>query len=201
MNKNMEQKKCFLYKAIPTNTDAPSSGWIGGCPPACFDKEDTSVKGNLFYMTFILPNEQRQISIFLPEDSDMYLYKNRYPNCAIKVIEHHISSEGTKIELQHPAIMKHDIILYKECCDVEAKNEPFLLKLGGTPRLVQNKRFYYDQLEKEGYFFYMQIDEDGYPLDGLLKGNSPFCYGALYLYAKRDNNITKNIIAGYWQST
>lgn len=197
----MKLEKCLLYKAILAPTDQPSLGWIGGCPPAYCGEEDTSFTGYLFYMTLILPNKQRQISIFLPEDWEIYLCKNRYPDCAIKVIEHDISSEGTKTELQHPAIIKHDIILYKECCDTETGNEPFLVKLGGIPRLVQNKKFYYDQLEKDGYSFYMQIDEDGYPLDGLLKGNYPFCYGALYLYAKQDNNIVENIIAGYWQST
>lgn len=198
----MELKKCFLYKAIPTtNTDKPFFGWIGGCPPVCFDKEDTSLMGYLFYMTIILPNKQRQISIFLPEDWEIYLNKDRYPDCAIKVIEHDVSLEGITIELQHPVIIKHDIILYKECCDTETESEPFLVKLGGKPRLVQNKKFYYDQLEKDGYSFYMQIDEDGYPLDGLLKGNYPFCYGALYLYAKQNDSIVENIIAGYWQST
>lgn len=115
----MELEKCLLYKAILAPTDQPSLGWIGGCPPAYCGEEDTSFTGYLFYMTLILPNKQRQISIFLPEDWEIYLCKNRYPDCAIKVIEHDISSEGTKTELQHPAIIKHDIILYKECCDTE----------------------------------------------------------------------------------
>lgn len=197
----MELKKCFLYQAVLTHADRPSSGWIGGCPPACFDNGDASLVGYLFYMTLVLPDRQRQISIFLPDDWEIYLHRNRYPDCAIKVIEHDVFPEGIKIGLQHPAIIKHDILLYRECYDTEAENESFLVKLGGKPRLIQNKRFYYEQLEKDGYSFLMQIDEDGYPLDGLLKGNYPFCYGALYLYAKQNNNMVENVIVGYWQST
>ena len=66
------------------------------------------------------------------------------------------------------------------------------IKVGGEPRFIQWKDYYYEELEKDGYSFYLQIDEEGYR-DGM---GDVFMYGALYLYK---HNITGEIIAGFWQ--
>lgn len=46
--------------------------------------------------------------------------------------------------------------------DEESFDQPFLIKLGGSPRLIQAEDYYFT-LKKHKFDFLFQIDEDGYP--------------------------------------
>jgi hypothetical protein len=75
---------------------------------------------------------------------------------------------------------------------------PFL-RIGGRPDLIQDEASYYDALRKDGYGFFCSADEDGYLKNDMIHGNMPFCYGALYLYAKFEDGCARDVVAGFWQ--
>jgi hypothetical protein len=196
-----ERNSCFLYK-IDRNKQENPDGWIGGNPPSIFNHNwENELNGHKFYLTFLLPFKNRQISIFIPE-YEIYVYHNIYPDCSIKVFEHDIFLEEQEESMfKSTCLNQRYFCKYKYCTEEESKNESFLIKFGGKPILIQEKIFYYDKLKEDGFDFLIQIDENGYPIDDadFIK-SYPFSYGALYLYAKIKNEIT-SIIAGYWQST
>ncbi|MDU1889981.1 MAG: hypothetical protein E6767_04765 [Dysgonomonas sp.] len=178
-------------------------GWLGGEPPLIFENKeyrDKVGKKHLFYLTFILKDINKQISIFLPP-FEVYLYSSQYPNIPILVIEHPLSLESSNIEeLKMSEFNKHFIISKGEFSNEITTDEPYFIKLGGTPDLVQEEPSYYKELEKDNFNFLMQIEEFGY-IDDSLIGSAPFCYGAFYIYGKIENENISDIIAGYWQSS
>ncbi len=167
-----------------------SCGWIGGNPPKWFDGSDVIDNNKfVFYATFMLPNEDQMLSIFINKEFDELIDNNIYPNCSIKVYKHNVSEESC-IKNSHPSISKRWIV---NPTLEPREGTPFLF-IGATPDLIQDEDYYYTNLEKDGYSFWGQIDEDGYLSDDMICGNSPFAFGALYLY-KKENEI----IAGFWQ--
>ncbi|ENV32712.1 hypothetical protein L289_3579 [Acinetobacter gerneri DSM 14967 = CIP 107464 = MTCC 9824] len=76
--------------------------------------------------------------------------------------------------------------------EVDDENFDFIT-LSDNPMLIQEEKYYYSELEKDGYKFFMQIDEFYYP-ENIVKDRFIFSGGALYLYRKNDE-----IIAGFWQ--
>ena len=58
------------------------------------------------------------------------------------------------------------------------KDSKFLfIKVGGEPRFIQNKEFYYKQLLEDNYSFFLMIDEEGYIEEAF---DDVFNFGALY---------------------
>ena len=193
-----DRNRCFLYGL----NEEPNMnfGWIGGNAPVFFEDKISIVNDGIeyyFYLTLINPlNKNKSISIFVPKDENIYMDNDVYPNCKIKLIEHETSPESKKQIFNNNFLRKHFIHYLKEC-DNE-NEEVFFIKFGGTPDLIQEEEYYYENLNKNGFEFLLQIDENGYT-DNLLGDSYPFHYGALYIYAEIKNNIINNPIAGFWQ--
>jgi len=200
-------------------------GWIGGNAPKYFiENNDFFVKykdTHYFYLTFINPFDNKNMfSIFVPKEKRQLFNNNIYPCCSILLFEHLCSGESNNTGFTNAAIMRHSISSGKVVPNVEPhynddgdvtwisngkvisnddyEAEPFLIKVGGTPVLIQDERYYYERLHENGFEFLFQIDEDGYPPE-FIKGNYPFCFGAVYVYAKIINDSVQDPCVGYWQ--
>ena len=175
-----------LYaKCIPF--DANVKGRIGGNPPLII--ENSIPDGYLFYATLVhTEKENMMLSIFIHGDFDTFLYNNIYPSVTVKVIEHEYSDIGTRSEKSIKELSVNSISNYYYPQDSDFQ----FIKVGGEPRFIQWKDYYYEELEKDGYSFFLQIDEEGYRTNM----EYVFMYGALFLYK---HNVTGNIIAGFWQ--
>ena len=175
-----------LYaQCIPYNESI--KGRIGGNPPINIETEIP--KGYAFYATIVHPEkEDKMLSILISNDFEILIENNIYPSIAVKVIEHKYSEMGGDINKAITSLSVNSITDYKEIQDDDFQ----FIKVGGEPRFIQYKDYYYEELEKDGYSFFLQIDEEGY------RENMEyvFMYGALYLYRQ---NITGEIIAGFWQ--
>ena len=175
-----------LYaQCIPYNESI--KGRIGGNPPINIETEIP--EGYAFYATLVHPEkEDKMLSILISNDFEILIENNIYPSIAVKVIEHKYSEMGSDINKAITSLSVNSITDYKEIQDDDFQ----FIKVGGKPRFIQYKDYYYEELEKDGYSFFLQIDEEGY------RENMEyvFMYGALYLYKQ---NITGEIIAGFWQ--
>ena len=198
----IDRTESILYKAVEEKTPL-ISGWIGGNPPEYFDNHLISKENNnySFYLSLLNPfDEERMISIFIP-DYDSYLEHAIYPDCSIKVFEHPTTQESELSNLKSSFMIDKKYIVESRICNTnEAINIPYLIKFGGTPDFIQQKEYYYKNLDKDAFKFLFQIDEGGYP-DGLIKGNYPFSFGGVYIYANITQNSFSNPIAGFWQYT
>ena len=174
-----------LYaQCIPYNES--SKGRIGGNPPINIETEIP--EGYAFYATLVHPEKEDQmLSILISNDFKILIENSIYPSIAVKVIEHKYSEMGSDINKAITSLSVNSITDYKEIQD----DDFLFIKVGGEPRFIQYKDYYYEELEKDGYSFFLQIDEEGY------RENMEyvFIYGALYLYKQ---NITGEIIAGFW---
>ncbi len=169
--------------------DENLKGRIGGNPPETI--EALIPEGYLFYLTIVHPDKpDKMLSIAIQQDYEKLIENNQYPNTEVRVIEHSFSKEGNCNEKSIQAIKKASI-------GEEQFNVPdfMFIKMGGEPRFIQYKEYYYQPLIDNNYSFFLQVDEEGYP-DDLLDGDYPFGYGALYLYKQ---NETNEVIAGFWQ--
>ena len=175
-----------LYaQCIPYNESI--KGRIGGNPPINIETEIP--EGYAFYATLVHPEKEDQmLSILISNDFKILIENSIYPSIAVKVIEHKYSEMGSDINKAITSLSVNSITDYKEIQDDDFQ----FIKVGGEPRFIQYKDYYYEELEKDGYSFFLQIDEEGY------RENMEyvFMYGALYLYKQ---NITGEIIAGFWQ--
>jgi len=175
-----------LYaQCIPYNESI--KGRIGGNPPINIETEIPA--GYAFYATLVHPEKEDQmLSILISNDFEILIENSIYPSIAVKVIEHKYSEMGSDINKAITSLSVNSITDYKEIQDDDFQ----FIKVGGEPRFIQYKDYYYEELEKDGYSFFLQIDEEGY------RENMEyvFMYGALYLYKQ---NITGEIIAGFWQ--
>mgnify|MGYP000892622077 CR=1 FL=1 len=176
-------------KCIPFDKNV--KGRIGGNPPKCIEEQIPS--DYKFYATLVHPEKKnKMLSILVHEDYHILIYNNIYPSITVKVVEHEYSEIGSNIQKAFDDLGVQSISVYT---DMTNKDDFLFIKVGGEPCFIQEREFYYEELEREGYSFFLQIDEEGYG-DGLLKGSYIFNFGALYLYK---HNITGNIIAGFWQ--
>ena len=175
-----------LYaQCIPYNES--SKGRIGGNPPINIETEIP--EGYAFYATLVHPEKEDQmLSILISNDFKILIENSIYPSIAVKVIEHKYSEMGSDINKAITSLSVNSITDYKEIQDDDFQ----FIKVGGEPRFIQYKDYYYEELEKDGYSFFLQIDEEGYRKNM----EYVFMYGALYLYKQ---NITGEIIAGFWQ--
>ncbi|WP_339295177.1 hypothetical protein MKY82_33175 [Paenibacillus sp. FSL W7-1279] len=199
-----ERTESILYSASPCSSEH-AAGWIGGNAPAYFDdKADTIHDGDqnyYFYLSLVHPfKPASMISIFIPNDYEEYVEHNQYPDCSIKVMEHPMTDESLNDHVAHPGLIKHLISHPESCSDFQSIDQSFLVKFGGSPRLVQDEDYYSERLREEGFSFLLQVDEEGYP-ETLLREDSsyPFGFGALYIYAKITTNDVQDLIAGFWQ--
>ena len=175
-----------LYaQCIPYNESI--KGRIGGNPPINIETEIP--EGYAFYATLVHPEkEDKMLSILISNDFKILIENSIYPSIAVKVIEHKYSEMGSDINKAITSLSVNSITDYKEIQDDDFQ----FIKVGGEPRFIQYKDYYYEELEKDGYSFFLQIDEEGYRKNM----EYVFMYGALYLYKQ---NITGEIIAGFWQ--
>lgn len=201
----LDRTHCMIFQAVLHT--AESQGWIGGNAPRYFDDKLEMINGNgidhYFYLSFMHPVEnERMISIFVPKEYDEYLDNNIYPNCSIRVFEHPAGEESIHDHYTNFGFIRHSIVLDKIIKDSESFDQPFLIKLGGTPRLIQDEDYYFTDLKKQKFDFLLQIDEDGYPDSFLDDTDYPFSFGALYVFAKLSESVAPsdlNPIAGFWQ--
>ena len=200
-----QRTDCILYHSHPAGTDEYGAGWIGGNAPAFFDnRSDLIHQGNSsyrFYLSLIHPfRPGNMLSIFIPDSYEDYLDNNMYPDCSIQVIEHPAEIESIHTTFTHPHLIKHTISRGKLSKDEESNDQPFLIKVGGHPRLIQQEDYYVAKLKEDSFSFLFQIDEEGYP-ETLLheEGSYPFGFGALYIYAKIKAMEVEHPVAGFWQ--
>ncbi|MEK4519363.1 hypothetical protein NSS64_29255 [Paenibacillus sp. FSL H8-0122] len=200
-----QRTDCMLHYVEPAIADIPRAGWIGGNAPEFFDNPahllDLGGRTYLFYLSFVHPIQPgRMISIFIPEEYEEYLEHNMYPDCPIKVIEHPLSAESHIETYTNAGLRKHHITTGEPCTDDKSVERSFLIKVGGTPRLLQNETYYSAKLEEEAFSFFFQVDEDGYP-DTLLQGDGSYLlgFGALYVYAHIGTKGIGHPVAGFWQ--
>ena len=175
-----------LYaQCIPYNENI--KGRIGGNPPINIETEIP--EGYAFYATLVHPEkENKMLSICIAKDFKILLENNRFPNIAIKVIEHTFSPMGNNIEksLEDFEGVKASISDYG---DDEFDFE--FIKVKGTPIFIQNNAWFWENID-ESYSFFLSINEEGY-IDELV---DILCFGAIYLYQHKE---TKEIVAGFWQ--
>lgn len=196
----------MIFQAQASLCTDESHGWIGGKAPMFFDDKTETVNKNgikhYFYLSLVHPfRPQRMISVFIPEEYDEYLENNIYPNCSIQVFDHPISEESTSDMYTQPGLIKHSIIGGDIIGDEDSKEQSFLIKLGGTPRLIQDENYYFTGLAEAKFDFLLQVDEDGYP-DTLLDGDFsyPFSFGAMYVFAHvMGDHEVSSPVAGFWQ--
>lgn len=193
----------------PLHTDYSLPSWIGGNAPAFFDDNAAFAflrdQNYLFYLSVTLPETdsmepvpgQKMISVFVPAEYERYLENNIYPTCDIQVLQHPISPESALETYTNPALAKHGLTAGKWMEDEIIAEEPFLIKIGGEPKFIQQEDSYLTALHQDGYDFFIQIDEEGYA-DGMVE-EYVFGYGALYLFAKFDDGKWIDPIAGFWQ--
>ncbi|MCG7379270.1 hypothetical protein MH215_19920 [Paenibacillus sp. ACRSA] len=200
----IKRSVCILYYAKLDLTNEHGAGWIGGNALVFFDNHSDLIYDHnqkyVFYLVLNHPFKQdSMISIFIPEGSDVHLENNIYPNCLVKVIEHPISAESTNTTFANSSLIKHIISAGQLTNDEESMDRSFLIKVGGTPRLIQNEDYYLAKLKEELFSFFFQVDEDGYP-DTLIQedGSYPFYFGSLYIFAKAGTEI-EHPISGFWQ--
>ena len=181
------------------------TSWIGGNAPTYFDdqKDFQSKYGSkyYFYLSLVNPlNPTMMFTIFFPRDYDEYLENNKYPNCAILLVEHPVSNESSTDVFTNPNMKKYAIGKCGVINNDTSEHQIFLVKFGGTPEHIQNKNFYTKELVADSFEFLFQIDEQGYPEeDDFIQGNYPFSYGALYIYAQIKNENVTDPVVGYWQ--
>ncbi|KOP78429.1 hypothetical protein AMS59_11240 [Lysinibacillus sp. FJAT-14745] len=198
-----DRTKALIFKGRKcTNRD---TSWIGGNAPAYFDdqKDFQSKYGSTYYFFLSLVNPldpTMMFTIFFPREYDEYLDNNKYPTCTILLVEHPVAHESSTDVFTNPNMKKYAIGNCEVINNDTSDNQTFLVKFGGTPEHIQNKRFYTKELVDDSFEFLFQIDEQGYPEeDDFIKGNYPFSYGAIYIYAQiKMENIT-NPVVGYWQ--
>ena len=218
----IDRSKCIIFEA--KKYEDGFHGWIGGNVPEYFldqgDFVSKYVNDYWFYITIVNPlNTQRMFSIFVPGDASR-LDENIYPACSILLFEHALSRESDNACFTNVNIIKHEISGGRVVDNFEERyldeddeypvwvaNDKiipdedvpsFLIKFGGMPNLIQMEDYYYDALEKDSYKFLFQIDEQGYA-EGSIKGNYPFSFGAVYIYAKISDNTINETRVGYWQ--
>lgn len=205
MNILVERTDCILCYTEPGLSNEQGKGWIGGNAPAFFDDQaDLIHEGNqhyYFYLSLVHPfKSESMISIFIPEDYGEYLENNIYPNCSIKALEHPISTESVEDRFTNPGLIKHTISDGELSNDEKSRDQSFLIKVGGNPRLIQNEDYYFTKLREESFSFLFQVDEDGYPETLLQEDYSyPFSFGSLYIFANVGTDGIQNPVAGFWQ--
>ncbi|WP_160140092.1 hypothetical protein [Chryseobacterium sp. c4a] len=176
--------KELFANCLPYNSDLKAR--MGGNPPEII--EDVIPENYNFYAVLNHPDKRdMMLSVLIYDNFDILLDKNIYPEIAVKVLEHKYSEMGTRADKSIPSLEVSSISDYSE-----TESEFLFIKVGGEPRLIQPKKYFYEKLEEEDYFFFMQIEEEGYR-DGL---DYVFMYGALYLYKHK---VTNEVIAGFWQ--
>lgn len=172
-------------KCIPFDKNV--KGRIGGNPPKCVEEQIPC--DYKFYATLVHPEkEDKMLSILIHDNFEILIENNIYPSIAVKVIEHEYSDIGTRSEKSIKELSVNSISNYYYPQDSDFQ----FIKVGGEPRFIQWKDYYYEELEKDGYSFFLQIDEEGYRKNM----EYVFMYGALFLYK---HNVTGNTIAGFWQ--
>ncbi|BDR55736.1 hypothetical protein [Xylocopilactobacillus apis] len=180
-----------LVARISSSESSNVIGRIGGNIPQFFEDTLDDIKGYNFYLTVQNPdNSQEYITIFTPIDYENMVDNNIYPKCSVKVFTHPFSKESANNRYTAKTINRTNIVGYDKAAD---KEFDFITKTG-SPELIQDETYYYEDLQKDNYDFLMQIDEDYYP-DGVV-GEYIFGYGAVYLYK---NVARQSIVAGFWQ--
>ena len=184
--KNMKRE--LFAQCIPY--DENIKGRIGGNPPIAIESKIPERYG--FYATLVHPDkEDKMLSILITKDLDKLVNNSIYPSIDIKVIEHEYSIMSTHSE---NSLENFNNKMFSIGEYTKEKDSKFLfIKVGGEPRFIQNKEFYYKQLLEDNYSFFLMIDEEGYIEEAF---DDVFNFGALYLYKHND---TKEIIAGFWQ--
>jgi hypothetical protein len=160
---------------------------IGGEPPVIIENKIPDDYN--FYAVVNHPDKKEtMLSIMIHNNFDLLLENNIYPNISVKVIEHDYSDIGTRKDKSIAELGVYSI------SDYSAKNESDILfiKVGGEPRLIQPKSYFYEKLVNDNFSFFLQIEEEGYSEDM----DYVFMYGGLYLYK---HNVTNEVIAGFWQ--
>ncbi|MCL2579868.1 MAG: hypothetical protein FWE32_07515 [Oscillospiraceae bacterium] len=219
------RSECITFQIVKLSSE--SKGWIGGNIPEYFlNQEDFIIKYRndyYFYLSFVNPfDNEKMFSIFIPKDKKKLFNEKIYPNCSVLLFEHISSKESNNTDFTNSDIAKHSISDGDISSNIEVYNndegditsvsnsqtvsihenerEPFLIKFGGTPELIQEESYYYDKLDEDGLGFLFQIDENGYPTnEDFLKGSYPFCFGSLYVYANINSSSIKNPSIGFWQ--
>lgn len=89
------RKKCIYYDLAEYDKNIKSR--LGGNAPNFFDNKENELKDMYFYMTLENPFDQtKQFSIFTPKNFNERIDKNKYPDCASKLIEHPYSEMSDK---------------------------------------------------------------------------------------------------------
>ncbi|MCY7561181.1 MAG: hypothetical protein E7L01_04570 [Paenibacillus macerans] len=113
-------------------------------------------------------------------------------------IDHPMTSESTRDIFTHSELIKHSISGGEIIADKKSMEQSFLIKIGGTSKLIQDEDYYFTKLTEDSFEFMLQVDEDGYTMD-LVEGNLPFNFGAIYVFANILNKEIRNPVAEFWQ--
>lgn len=167
---------------------------IGGNMPVCFLNRPETVRGLDFYACLRHPfADGLVVSVFIPKEYADLSAGKIYPNCAVKAFVHEYAAESDDAEHRCKDLNR---VCFADFVDDD--NKEGVVQAGGVPQFIQDEDYYWADLQKDGYVFLMQIDEALYP-DELVAGSYPFNFGALYLYARR--NDLKQVVAGFWQNS
>ncbi|MEY8711672.1 hypothetical protein [Mangrovibacter phragmitis] len=82
-------------------------GRVGGNIPKILEINNKELINMRFYATFQDPeNNEKYISIFVPNDYNTMIEKNIYPNCSVRIFLHDKSEESQKEDLTIQTINK-----------------------------------------------------------------------------------------------
>ena len=142
-------------KCIPFDKNV--KGRIGGNPPKCIEEQIPC--DYKFYATLVHPEkEDKMLSILIHDNFEILIENNIFPSIAVKVIEHEYSDIGTRSEKSIKELSVNSISNYYYPQDSDFQ----FIKVGGEPRFIQWKDYYYEELEKEdiSYSFIKTIEKE-----------------------------------------
>lgn len=134
----------------------------------------------------------RDLSVMFDEEFLPHGVDTIYPRIGVRCLLHEPSPESSEASTVLDSIDRGSLVL-------AAEGDPWFIKVGGEPVLIQQEEYYANAVAAAGYDFFFQVDENGFP-DGFVLEDYPLNYGGLYLYAKRGvGGEVVEVVAGFTQ--
>lgn len=187
---------------LTVDPGAPIAGsWVGGAMPECLLSPQRSGAFDrhldLLTLSAHLPAMAAgpALTILLREGFAVYQPDTEYPDIGVACVVHEVSppdpaGTGRTLGMDTGALV---------AIPAGDPDVPYLVKVGGTPDLIQDPPPAARRLAGDGFRFLLQVDDNGFP-DGFVTGDYPFGFGALYVFARAgDGGGIADVVAGFTQ--
>ncbi|WP_423923599.1 hypothetical protein ACPEEZ_05500 [Frigoribacterium sp. 2-23] len=159
---------------------------VGGAAPVVFDGD--YLAGRRYLLTLAAEDVTWPMgldcSVFLRCGFDVFGADADYPSIGLDVVLHEPSPRGSSTSGRLDDLAEGALVAVADDRDGPCPR-PFI-RLGGVPDLVQQQPLDALAVTRDGLVFVFEIDDDGYP-DGFVTGGPPFDYGAVYFFARLDD--------------